>query len=62
MGLYYLGVDKYGLRFNIIAQNIKFSTKRSSKTLKQKYQSLIKVGTFIAYIYIPGATGDSAKY
>ena len=62
--LYLIGVDKYGLRFNLIAKNIKFSTKRSAKTLKQKYQSVIKVGTFIVYIYYlyTCSVGDSAKY
>jgi hypothetical protein len=40
---YYLGVDKYGPRFNLIERYCQFNTKRSAKTLKQKYQSIMKV-------------------
>ncbi|XP_028414048.1 uncharacterized protein LOC114537111 isoform X2 [Dendronephthya gigantea] len=36
------GVDKYGPRFNIIEKYCEFSTKRSAKTLKQKYTSLMQ--------------------
>ncbi|XP_046851734.1 telomere repeats-binding bouquet formation protein 1-like [Xenia sp. Carnegie-2017] len=34
------GVEKYGPRFNLIERYCEFSTKRSAKTLKQKYESL----------------------
>ncbi|XP_028415783.1 uncharacterized protein LOC114539354 [Dendronephthya gigantea] len=36
------GVDKYGPRFSIIERYCEFSTRRSAKTLKQKYTSLMQ--------------------
>ena len=36
------GVNKYGMRFSMIEKYCEFSTKRSARSLKQKYESILK--------------------